>query len=104
MPDERRSGVKNTADEEQVNRARKKDKLDRHQEMADMKFLMAQESGRRFLWRLLRICRMNRISFDGGSSEWTAFNEGHRNVGNQILPDMIEANPEAYIQMLRDFS
>ena len=58
-------------------------------------------AGRAFVWQQLSRCLINQLSFTG---EWgsTAFNEGHRNVGNQLLADVMRVRPGAYALMLKE--
>lgn len=62
-----------------------------------MTWLLGDERGRRFIWRLLSITGVYRSSFTGDSK--TFFREGERNVGLQILRDIHEIAPEAITQM-----
>jgi len=102
VSEEKRALVKNAADEEQVTRGRKKEKYNRSEELADLRIVMQNPSGRRFLWRLLFTCHLYTTSFAYDPNR-TAFNEGERNIGLQLVADMIEADPRAYAQMIQDF-
>lgn len=92
---------KNAADAGQVNEAGHKEKRGRDLELADVRFLLASPQGRRFIWRYLETCGMNKISFTGDPN-WAVFNEGGRNVGLKLQADINEAEPEAYIKMLAE--
>lgn len=66
----------------------------------DLRELLAQPAGRRTLWRLLGLSGVYRLSFSGDAAA-TAFNEGRRSVGLQLLADIEAAAPRAYAA-LRD--
>jgi hypothetical protein len=66
----------------------------------DLKWLMSNKRGRRFIWRLLERTGLYRSSFTGNSA--TFFNEGQRNVGLQVLSWLNEHCPAQYITMLTE--
>lgn len=92
--------VGNSSDKEQVKKAEKEAKLRRKQELEDVKFLLSTPAGRKTYWRYLESCGVYRSSFTGNSG--TFFNEGMRSIGLILLADIHEANPEAYIQMMKE--
>lgn len=90
----------NAADEEQVQERTRKEKRGRELELEDMAALLATKGGRRVIWRYLTACGVFRTSFDGSSR--TYFAEGMRNVGLMLLADINEADPQAYVTMLKE--
>jgi len=92
--------VKNSADKEQVTKAEDREELDRHNEMKDLKAVLTTGPGRRVLWRLLCHCGMFKTSFTGNST--TFFNEGQRNIGLFLVGEVNEADPDAYLRMMRE--
>jgi len=70
------------------------------QEQADLKFVLASAQGRRILWKYLSVSGVYEQSFTGNST--TFFNEGRRSIGLLILADIMEANPESYLQMMME--
>ena len=92
--------VRNAADREQVKDAARKAKWTREDELADVRAILATKEGRRFVWRYLTECSVFKTSFTGNSQ--TFFNEGERNVGLKLMADVNDADPEAYIAMLRE--
>jgi len=92
--------VKNAADAEQVKEAGVKEKFGRKQELNDVYNILAIPSGRRWVWRVLSDCGVFKSSFTGNST--TFFNEGRRDIGLRILADVMEANPDAYVQMAKE--
>lgn len=95
-----KSFVKNAANQEQVQQAEGKVRKTREQELIDIKWILSEPIGRRFLWRYLDICGVFRSSFTQSSE--TFFLEGQRNIGLKILADINEAHPEAYLLMMKE--
>ena len=89
--------VGNAGDEDQVKKADEKIKLRRDTEIADIKQILNTGEGRRFIWRYLGICGIDRISYRGNSE--TDFNEGQRNIGLKLKADIIDADIHGYIKM-----
>lgn len=90
--------VKNSADPKQVRNAKKRERIDREQEINDMASILETEAGRRTLWRYLMAAGIFKCSFTGDATT-TVFWEGNRNIGLKILDDIMLANPAAYHQM-----
>lgn len=92
--------MKNAADKTQVESAKFKEKRTRETELNDIRFVLSERSGRRFVWRYLEEAGIFRTSFTGNSE--TFFREGGRNLGLKLLADINEAQPDAYVQMVRE--
>lgn len=57
---------------------------------------------RKYIWRRLQFCGIYETSYrPGESGSDMAFREGARNVGLDILNEMMEASPDAYAVMSR---
>ncbi len=67
------------------------------QQNEDIQWVLSTVQGRRFVWRMLSICRVFRISFTGNSE--TFFNEGARNVGLKLYDAVLSADEQAYLKM-----
>ena len=91
----------NAADPDQVDAARRTERMKREQEAADIKALLADPAGRRVLWRLLDHCGVFRSSFTGHGAR-DAFNEGTRNVGLFLMAEITGADPDAFVTMLKE--
>lgn len=76
------------------------DKLEALAQSEDLKWLMADKRGRRFMWRLLERTGIYRSSFTGNSE--TFFREGERNVGLAVMADLMDFCPERYAQMIKE--
>jgi hypothetical protein len=92
--------MKNVADKSQVKQAEYKQKRMRDIELDDVRHVLSTPNGRRYMWRYLAECGVFQTSFDGSSR--TYFREGERNIGLKILADINEAQPEAYVTMLKE--
>jgi hypothetical protein len=91
---------KNAADKKEIKKQSHRVKEIDRQEQNDVKFLLSNIQGRRFLWKYLSKCGVYRTSFTGSSE--TFFKEGQRNVGLWILDDITRANPDAYLLMIKE--
>jgi hypothetical protein len=69
-------------------------------DLDDVRWLMEQARGRRFVWCQLERAGVYRTSMTGNS--YTYFNEGRRDVGLQLLLDINEACPESFLLMLQE--
>lgn len=70
------------------------------QEAEDLKWLMADKRGRRFMWAMLERTGIYRSSFTGNSE--TFFREGQRNVGLALMDRLMSICPERYAEMIKE--
>lgn len=91
----------NAANEAKIREGKEKDLRDRERYVADLQGLLSIPGGRRFLWEQLTRCRIYEQSAEMSGS-WTYFNEGSRKIGLQLLADIIEADDEKYLLMMRE--
>jgi len=70
------------------------------QEKEDLQFLLSTKQGLRFFARFLDQCGFYKTSFDNSGSK-VYFNEGGRAVGLAVMDDINNANPDAYINILK---
>lgn len=70
-------------------------------ELEDLRWLMSDKRGRRFMHRLLSRAHLYHSSFTGEPHS-TAFKEGERNVGLTFLADVMEACPDRYTAMQQE--
>lgn len=78
-------------------------KLKRHQQVEDIKWLMAHAPGRRFVTRLLEQTGLFRTSFHTSGSVM-ALNEGRKQIGYWAQGELVEIVPDAYLKLLKEFS
>lgn len=72
-------------------------KQEREQELNDLRVLLNTPEGKRFIWRYISKCGVFKTSFTGNST--TFYLEGARNIGLSLLAEVMEARPEAYLEM-----
>jgi hypothetical protein len=65
----------------------------REQHLADLRWLLGHESGRRIAHHYLEVAGLWRTSFSGEALS-SAFQEGQRNLGLRLFADLAEAAPE----------
>ena len=78
-----------------------KAKLAQQVEIDDMKWLMSNKRGRRFVCRLLERAGVWRISFNTNALTM-AFNEGQRNEGLRLMSQISIHCAERYAEMLKE--
>ena len=86
----------------QVKKAKQKTESLNDQKLNDVREIMNSVRGRRFYWRLMAKCGIFHNNFHGEKTHDTAYDLGQRNIGLQLLADVNEAAPEAYLIMLRE--
>jgi hypothetical protein len=79
-----------------------KAQLERQAEIDDLLWLMSDKRGRRFMWRLLQRTGIYQLSFVPGDSTVTAFREGNRNQGLQLLSEVMQHCPERFSVMQKE--
>ncbi len=89
-------------EDDSAKKRRKTERSQREQAADDLRGVMALPGGRRFVREMLNRCGVWRLSYAGEQTHATAFNEGKRAVGNQLLLDLESAAPVAFIDMLRE--
>ena len=76
-------------------------RIAKDQEVDDLKWLMSNKRGRRFVFRALERAGVWRISFDTNALSM-AFNEGMRNEGLKLLQQITTSCPDRYAEMLKE--
>lgn len=94
----------NAGDEDQVATKAKSAKQKDKQATQDLKWIMSDARGRRFVWALLERCGIYRSSYLAGRGQpaATAFHEGERNVGLETLARLLRETPKAYAAMTEE--
>lgn len=99
--DRERSLVDNAADEEQVERGKRKEKLARRVELADMRAVLEMPQGRRVLNRLIAESGLHLVSIPtSGEGVW--FNEGKRSMGGFIQQEAKAASKALYLTLIQE--
>lgn len=89
-----------TSKKEEQEKRLENEKLEREILLNDVRHVLSSVQGRRFVWMILDMAGVYRSSFTGNSS--TFFNEGARNIGLRVLSDVMDAKPEAFLQMQQE--
>lgn len=98
MTDEQQIGE--AVDQAKLNEKRKKEASERQDEINDLRALMKMPQFRRLAWRLMARCRTFGSVMSGNS--YTFYNSGMQDVGHFILAEIIEADPDAYLEMIKE--
>lgn len=74
----------------------------RRKELEDLRWLLGHPQGRRVASRLLEEAGVFRSSYSHSGS-LMAFNEGKRHMGLFITGELMEASPDGYFKLLKEF-
>ncbi len=77
-------------------------KRDERDEVDELLWLMSDAKGRRFVWRLLSRAGVYRSTYVQGSFDGTAFNEGKRNAGLELMTLLLKHCPGRYTEMQKE--
>ena len=88
----------NASDEAQVRGRKRDDKLRQAQKDADLKWVMSDPRGRRFIWDLLAFTGIHQDSFSTNALTM-ARNEGRRAVGLHLEIDTLNACAGSFLAM-----
>lgn len=88
------------SEQEEADKAKSAKRAQR--DVDDLKWIMADARGRRFMARLLERTGTMRSSFHTSGSVM-AFNEGRRDIGLFLTAEMLEHAPKAYSQLLNEY-
>lgn len=93
---------RNAANQREVKQAAKTQRQIETQQHAELRELLKDEKFRRFMWRVLGFCGIEKHGFDEVNPHKTSFNMGMRNVGLFVQAQIVEARPEALLQMMQE--
>lgn len=68
--------------------------------LSTVRRVMKSAEGRELVHTLLERCRVFRQTLVPGAPDATAFNEGRRSIGLQLLQEVLDAAPESYMQVM----
>lgn len=91
----------NAADRKDIRKAEKEAALREQERIEGLAYLTSTRSGRAWLWALLAKCGVFSQTFNGEALT-SAFNEGRRTVGLDLLNELLGALPETFLQMTRE--
>ena len=92
--------VKNAADPQQIDEARKRESYERKEQLADLREILMSDAGRRVMWRLLKKAKKFESVWD--SSARIHYNAGQQDFGHFLMGEIVEAQPDALLQMMID--
>lgn len=84
------------SNEKAIKNRKRRERRARERAIADLKWVMSEKSGRRFVWGLLSDCKVFQSSFTMPNGLQIAFNEGSRNVGLALLGRLHESCLDEY--------
>lgn len=97
------SKQKNAADSKQIKEDRLKESFEQKQELADIRYVLSDPRGRRYILKYLSAAGFYRNEFSP-HADYRAFRDGQRNIAAKMLMDVLEVDPEAYGKMLIEFA
>lgn len=100
MSDKKDALVANAASEKQVKSAGHKERLREKERKKDLQEVLSTVEGRRFLWGQMKRCKVYESVWE--SSAKIHYNAGRQDLGHQLMAEIIEASPEAYLQMQKE--
>jgi hypothetical protein len=74
----------------------------RRKELEDLRWLLGHPQGRRIISRMLEEAGVFRSSFNHSGSVM-AFSEGKRHIGLFLTAELLEAAPDGYMKVLKEF-
>lgn len=89
-------------DEKQVKKARKEAEHGEALKLDEIRKVMQSSPGRQWMYGLLERCHCYSTSFIAGAPDASAFREGERNIGLQLLIDIQNAAPDLYLTMIQE--
>ena len=92
--------VKNAADPGQVKRSKQRQETLRDRELNDLRYVLNDRRGRRFLWRLLGNCKVFCTIWEPSAK--IHYNSGMQDVGHFLQAEITEASEEAYFCMMKE--
>jgi len=92
--------VHNTADESQVETAKREAFTARDKELLFLQSILSREEGRSFIWGLLDKCGTFRANF--GQDHEIYRMEGKREIGLELLGDAIKSDIDLFHRMMKE--
>ncbi len=92
----------NADDEKQVKKAKQDSEFNDALRLDVIRGVMGTPGGRKWMYGLLEMCHCYHTSFMPGQPDTSAFREGERNIGLQLLADVQSAAPDLYLTMIQE--
>lgn len=74
---------------------------DRERDLSDIRFVIKSPEGRRFFWRVMAEGGVFLDAFSSDTNS-TYYNLGRQSISRRFINDLLEAKPEAYVQMQQE--
>lgn len=94
------SMVKNAADSQQVNKAKRKIGNSRKDELKDIRAILKTHEGKRFVWRMLEKCKT--FSSVWESSAKIHYNAGQQDIGHFLMAEIVNADENLLFEMMKE--
>lgn len=91
----------NLSDPKEVKRAQEKEDLKRKQELNDIRTVLSNASGKRFVWRLLAECGTFRTVYSPDHSVMSRLS-GKQDLGHFLMAEITNADNNLLLKMMRD--
>lgn len=93
--------AEDVGDQKQVKKKKKKHQLVREGQLEEIRHILSTPYGRRFLWRVLIQCGMNK-TLSGQTELGMAIMSGKRDMGLWLLGEINEADKNGYIKLIQE--
>lgn len=93
--------MNNLADEAEVKKAEQKERDLRKQQLNDIRTVLSNASGRRFVWRLLERCRTFSTVFSPELSTMS-YNSGQQDFGHFLMSEIVNADENLLLKLMKD--
>lgn len=89
------------SDPVKVKKAEMKEKDLRQQELNDIRTVLSNASGRRFMWRLLSKCNSFSSVFSADNS-LMSYHSGQQDFGHFIMDEIVQADENLLMKLMKD--
>lgn len=93
--------VSNIADAEAVEKMRVEEEEQRRRELNDIRTLLSNQSGRRFMWRLLEHCNTFNSVYSADQSIMS-YQAGKQDLGHFLMSEITQADENLLIKLMKD--
>ncbi len=91
----------NIADEAEAKKANQKIEDMRRQELNDIRTVLSNAAGKRLLWRMLTKCHSFESIYAVNQND-VYYNSGQQDIGHFIMGEIMQADPNLFMKMMKD--
>ena len=84
-----------------VERARRKEEDLQKQEMNDIRTVLSNASGRRFMWRVLEKCNTFNSVYSADNSIMS-YQSGQQDLGHFLMSEIVQADENLLLKLMKD--